>query len=107
MLCFENFFFHFFVFTKAKESAQHFFTGTRKKMLCGFLCFGENKKMEKEILKAEHAVGDRIHAKLYYADDRVSLVHLGHVIASRLHKGILFRSEEHTSELQSRLHLVC
>ena len=46
--------------------------------------------MEKEILKAEHAVGDRIHAKLYYADDRVSLVHLGHVIASRLHKGILF-----------------
>ena len=46
--------------------------------------------MEKEIIKAEHAVGDRIHAKLYYADDRASLLHLGHVIASRHHKGALF-----------------
>lgn len=38
-------------------------------------------------LKAEHTVGDRIHAKLYYADDRVCLVYLGNVVASRLHKG--------------------
>jgi len=50
----------------------------------------KHNKMENEILKEEHAVGDRIHAKLYYADDRASLIYLGRVIASRLHKGAFF-----------------
>jgi hypothetical protein len=46
--------------------------------------------MEKEIVKAEHTVGDRIHTKLYYADDRVCLVYVGTVINARLHKGKSF-----------------
>jgi hypothetical protein len=43
-----------------------------------------------ETVKAEHTVGDRIHAKLYYADDRSCLVYLGNVIRSTLHKGVHF-----------------
>lgn len=43
-----------------------------------------------ETVKAEHAVGDRIHTKLYYADDRACLVYIGTVVAARLHKGEFF-----------------
>lgn len=40
-----------------------------------------------ETVQAKHAVGDAIHVKLFYADDRASFKHYGVVLDSRLNRG--------------------
>ena len=40
-----------------------------------------------ETIKAKHKVGDHIHVRLYYADDRAMFTHYGDVTGARLQKG--------------------
>src|SRR2546429_4475372 len=49
------------------------------------------------------------HGRIIVTEDRRTMpVHLAdHLQAGRHSPGVFIRSEEHTSELQSRLHLVC
>ena len=43
-----------------------------------------------EKIKAKHTVGDPIHVKFYYADERACLIYYGGVTGVRLHDGSLF-----------------
>lgn len=48
-----------------------------------------------DILKAKHKIGDPIHTKLFYADDRASMTFYGTVTASRIEKHSLFADRVH------------
>ena len=48
-----------------------------------------------DILKAKHKIGDPIHVKLYFADDRATMTFYGGVIASRIQKHSLFADRVH------------
>lgn len=43
-----------------------------------------------QTVKAKHTVGDSVHVKLYYADDRAQMKFYGEVTAANLHLGIHF-----------------
>src|SRR3989449_3280659 len=51
-----------------------------------------------------HLLGTKVSGKTL---GLIGLGRIGRAVARRAHHGFGMRSEEHTSELQSRLHLVC
>lgn len=46
-----------------------------------------------ETVKAKHTVGDPIHVKILYADDRACLVFYGEVTAARRHQGEVWSNQ--------------